>query len=156
MRKYFQYNKSSEDKAIDTLQQIIKNGGDGIITQADVSKEADVLSLFDQIRQVYGKLDVLVSNAGLQVDIPFLEMELNQWQKVINVNLTGQFLCTREAARQFIRQTNDAKGDKAIGKIVLMSSVHDTIPWAGHANYAASKGGVMMLMKSISQELAPN
>jgi glucose 1-dehydrogenase len=99
MRKYFQYNKSSEDKAIDTLQQIIKNGGDGIITQADVSKEADVLSLFDQIRQVYGKLDVLVSNAGLQVDIPFLEMELNQWQKVINVNLTGQFLCTREAAR---------------------------------------------------------
>lgn len=148
------YN-SSEAKANDTLERIIEQGGDGITVQADVSKEADVLSLFNKIRQSYGKLDVLVSNAGLQMDRPFVEMELSAWQKVIDVNLTGQFLCTREAARQFLRQKRNDTVDTAIGKIILMSSVHDIIPWAGHVNYAASKGGVLMLMKSISQELAP-
>ncbi|HEV7349538.1 SDR family oxidoreductase [Telluribacter sp.] len=150
--------RSGDEEAEETLQEIKKRGGSGFTVQGDVSKEEDVKGIFQRTITEFGKLDVLVSNAGLQVDAPFLDMTLEQWQKVIDVNLTGQFLCCREAARQFIQQKNSNEEDKtnrAIGKIVLMSSVHDIIPWAGHVNYAASKGGVLMLMKSIAQELAP-
>ncbi len=154
------YHSSEEDANV-TLKAIKEKGGDGIIVQADVSKEEDVLRMFEQTIEKFGKLDVMVSNAGLQVDAPFLEMTTKQWQKVIDVNLTGQFICIREAAKQFVKQSpQENKGkmintDLAIGKIVMMSSVHDVIPWAGHVNYAASKGGVSMMMKSVSQELAP-
>ena len=149
---------SSEEEANLTLDQIKAKGGEGIVVQADVSKESDVVRMFEETIAAYGRLDVLVSNAGLQVDAKFLDMTLAQWQKVIDVNLTGQFLCIREAARQFVKQAaaDPAKvPNRAIGKIVMMSSVHDIIPWAGHVNYASSKGGVMMLMRSVSQELAP-
>jgi glucose 1-dehydrogenase len=150
---------SNKEEALDTLDQIKKKGGDGIVVQADVSKEKDVMLLFEKTIEKFGRLDVMVSNAGLQVDAKFLDMTLKQWQKVIDVNLTGQFICTREAARQFVKQAKADSKDtpqKSIGKIVMMSSVHDIIPWAGHVNYAASKGGIMMLMRSISQELAPH
>jgi glucose 1-dehydrogenase len=83
-------------------------------------------------------------------------MTLEQWNEVIAVNLTGQFLCTREAAREFKRRGVVESVSVAAGKIICMSSVHQEIPWTGHANYAASKGGVMMLMRSIAQELAPH
>ncbi|WP_373513060.1 SDR family oxidoreductase [Persicitalea sp.] len=152
---------NDEDGASESLKKIKAGGGDGITVQADVSKEADVISMFEQTIKKFGRLDVMVSNAGLQVDSPFLEMTTKQWQKVIDVNLTGQFICIREAAKQFVKQSpreeSDSKIDTgpAIGKIVMMSSVHDVIPWAGHVNYAASKGGVSMMMKSVSQELAP-
>jgi glucose 1-dehydrogenase len=104
----------------------------------------------------FGTLHIVVSNAGLQRDSPFTEMTLDQWQTVIGVNLTGQFLCTREAAREFQKRGVVGAVSSAAGKIICMSSVHQEIPWAGHANYAASKGGVMLLMKSIAQELAPH
>ena len=152
---------SDENGANDSLKKIKAGGGDGIIVQADVSKEEDVLSMFKQTIEKFGRLDVMVSNAGLQVDSPFLEMTTKQWQKVIDVNLTGQFICIREAAKQFVKQSPKENKGKAvntglaIGKIVMMSSVHDVIPWAGRVNYAASKGGVSMMMKSVSQELAP-
>jgi glucose 1-dehydrogenase len=83
-------------------------------------------------------------------------MTLAQWQKVIGINLTGAFLCAREAAREFIRRGVVPERSKAAGKIVFVSSVHEVIPWSGHANYAASKGGIMLLMKSVAQELAPH
>lgn len=152
---------SDEEAANATLKKIKEGGGDGIVVHADVSKEEDVISMFQQTIEKFGRLDVMVSNAGMQVDSPFLEMTTKQWQKVIDVNLTGQFICIREAAKQFVKQSpNENKGKAintalAIGKIVMMSSVHDVIPWAGHVNYAASKGGVSMMMKSVSQELAP-
>jgi glucose 1-dehydrogenase len=95
------------------------------------------------------------TNAGLQRDARFDEMTLDQWNVVIGVNLTGQFLCAREAVREFKRRGVDPKLSKAAGKIICMSSVHEVIPWGGHANYAASKGGIMQLMKSMAQELAP-
>ncbi len=150
-------NQEEGQKTLDTIKN---SGGAGLLVQADVSKEDDVARLFARTIEVFGRLDVLVSNAGLQQDATFLEMTLAQWQKVIDVNLTGQFLCCRQAARQFVAQSkknNDSSGSQplSIGKIVLMSSVHDVIPWAGHVNYAASKGGIMMFMRSISQELAP-
>lgn len=142
-----------------TLNEIISKGGSGILVKADVSHEEEVKALFNETISKFGRIDIVVSNAGLQKDSSFLEMTLQQWQKVIDVNLTGQFLVCREAAKQFVAQEKAATevnhSELPIGKIILMSSVHDVIPWAGHVNYAASKGGIMMFMKSISQELAP-
>jgi glucose 1-dehydrogenase len=151
---------SNEEEGRKTLDEILDRGGEGILVKADVSREEDVLAMFRDTISKYRRLDVLVSNAGLQKDAPFLEMTLQEWQKVIDVNLTGMFLCCRAAARQFLAQEKAAgegnHSELSIGKIVLMSSVHDIIPWAGHVNYAASKGGIMMFMKSIAQELAPH
>jgi glucose 1-dehydrogenase len=96
-----------------------------------------------------------VNNAGLQQDAAFHEMTLAQWDLVIRVNLTGQFLCAREAAREFLRRGVVPAVSTAAGKIICISSVHEVIPWSGHVNYAASKGGIMQLMKSMAQELAP-
>jgi glucose 1-dehydrogenase len=112
--------------------------------------------MYRQVLENFGTLHILVNNAGIQVDMPFVDMRLEQWQKVIDVNLTGQFLCAREAAREFIRRGLQPEISLAAGKIICMSSVHELIPWAGHVNYAVSKGGVMQLMKSMAQELAPH
>ena len=136
------------------LAEIVAAGGQGITARADVSKEPEVQSMFAAVIQQFGTVDILVNNAGLQKDAPFQDMTLDQWNFVLNVNLTGQFLCSREAIREFLRRGVDEKRSKAAGKIIQMSSVHEVIPWAGHANYAASKGGVMLLMKSLAQEFA--
>jgi glucose 1-dehydrogenase len=104
----------------------------------------------------FGTIDILVANAGLQRDAPFHAMTLEQWNTVLSVNLTGQFLCARAALREFLRRGVVETMSRAAGKIICMSSVHQEIPWAGHANYAASKGGVMMLMRSLAQEVAPH
>ncbi|MCC6343258.1 MAG: SDR family oxidoreductase [Bryobacterales bacterium] len=126
-----------------------------ITHKTDVSIETEVTGMFRRVESELGGIDILVNNAGLQKDSPFDEMTLAQWNTVISVNLTGQFLCSREAVRAFKRQGMRADVSRALGKIICISSVHEVIPWAGHANYAASKGGVMMLMKSIAQEVAP-
>src|SRR5208282_331920 len=102
-----------------------------------------------------GRIDILINNAGFQRNASFDRMTLQEWQAVIDTNLTGQFLCAREAVRAFKRQGIDPGISSSMGKILHISSVHDVIPWAGHVNYAAAKGGVMLLMKSIAQELAP-
>lgn len=137
------------------LDEIVAKGGSGMTYQCDVSKEDEVRGMFAAVVGKYGRLDILVNNAGLQKDSPFQDMSLEQWNYVLGVNLTGQFLCAREAVRIFLKQ-GIMPGARAAGKIICMSSVHEVIPWAGHANYAASKGGIMMLMKSIAQEFAPN
>jgi glucose 1-dehydrogenase len=135
---------------------IIKaNGGNAIALQADVSNEAQVKTMFQEMYKAFGTIDILVNNAGLQQDSPFEKMTLAQWQLVINVNLTGQFLCAREAVVEFLRRGPVPERSRATGKIICMSSVHEVIPWGGHVNYATSKGGIMMLMKSMAQELAP-
>jgi glucose 1-dehydrogenase len=136
--------------------EIEQMGRRSIAIQADVSKEAEVDAMFAKAIDHFGTLHVVVSNAGLQRDSPYDQMTLEQWSTVINVNLTGQFLCTRAATREFKRRGVDPRISVAAGKILCMSSVHQEIPWAGHANYAASKGGIMMLMRSIAQELAPH
>jgi glucose 1-dehydrogenase len=141
--------------AEDVAHQIEAMGRRAIALKADVSREDEVVAMFAKAIDHFGTLHVMVSNAGLQRDSPFEQMTLEQWNTVIGVNLTGQFLCTREAAREFKRRGVVEQVSLAAGKILCMSSVHQEIPWAGHANYAASKGGVMLLMKSIAQELAP-
>ncbi len=135
--------------------QIRAMGRKAIAIEADVSVEAEVVAMFAKAVEAFGTLHIVVSNAGLQRDSAFDAMTLEQWNKVISVNLTGQFLCAREAAREFKRRGLDRSVSMAAGKIICMSSVHQQIPWGGHVNYAASKGGVMLMMKSIAQELAP-
>jgi len=146
---------SGADEADAVVDDIAAAGGRALAVHADVSKEAEVAEMFEAACAEFGTLDIVVANAGLQSDAPFAEMSLAQWNTVIDVNLTGQFLCARQAVREFLRRGPRPEVSRALGKIICMSSVHEVIPWAGHANYAASKGGVMMLMKSIAQELAP-
>jgi glucose 1-dehydrogenase len=146
---------SNAAKAQQVLQDIKDNGGEGIVVKANVSKEQEVAGMFRQMIEKYGTVDILVNNAGLQNDAPFHEMTLEAWNHVIDINLTGQFLCAREAIKEFLRRGVVPDRSKSAGKIICISSVHEVIPWAGHANYAASKGGVMMLMKTIAQEYAP-
>ena len=148
--------RAGGDKARQVVEEIKDSGGEAIGLQADVSKEDDVQRMFKEMVDAYGSIDILVNNAGMQRDAPFQEMTLEQWYAVISVDLTGQFLCSREAVKEFLRRGIVPELSSAMGKIICMSSVHDAIPWAGHANYAASKGGVSMLMKTLAQELAPN
>lgn len=136
------------------LDDIKKSGGDGIVFQCDVSKEDEVISMFQHTIKLYGTVDILINNAGIQVDAPFETMTLAQWNAVISVNLTGQFLCAREAIKEYLRRGIDENKSVAAGKIICMSSVHQVIPWAGHANYATSKGGIDMLMQTMAQEFA--
>src|SRR5256885_1112507 len=147
--------RDGEDKAVEVAEHIARAGSRAMAIRADVSVEAEGSDMFRRAIEHLGTVDVLVNNAGLQSDAPFAEMTLAQWNKVISVNLTGQFLCAREAVREFKRRGVVPSVSRAAGKIICMSSVHDRIPWAGHANYAASKGGVMLLMKTLAQELAP-
>ena len=144
-----------ENAANEVVDEVVKSGSRAAAIQADVSNEDQVQGMFRKMIEEFGTIDILVNNAGLQMDAPFEQMTLAQWNTVIGINLTGQFLCAREAVREFKRRgvVNDVS--VSAGKIICMSSVHEVIPWAGHANYAASKGGVMLLMKSIAQELAP-
>lgn len=144
------------DAAAGVVKTINGSGGRALALQADVSREDQVLAMYGQMVEEFGTIDILVNNAGLQQDAPIDEMTLAQWDKVIGVNLTGQFLCAREAIREFKRRGVVETVSVSAGKIICMSSVHEVIPWAGHANYAASKGGVMLLMKSIAQEVAPH
>ena len=139
-----------------TVAAIEAAGGTALAIKADVSQEAEVQAMFKQAIEHFGTIHIVVANSGIQQDAAFIDMTLAQWQKVIDVNLTGQFLCLREAAREFMRRGVQPEISKAAGKIICMSSVHEVIPWGGHVNYAASKGGIMQLMKSVAQELAPH
>jgi glucose 1-dehydrogenase len=135
------------------VADIREQGGDAVALKADVSQESDVRRMITGLVGAFGRLDILVANAGVQQDAPAVDMTLQQWKTVIDVNLTGQFLCAREAIKQFLQQELSPVS-KAGGKIICISSVHEVIPWAGHVNYAASKGGVMLMMKSLAQEFA--
>jgi len=146
---------SSPEDAEPVVAAIRRNGGEAVAIKADVSRENEVQTMFAEMIERFGTIDILINNAGLQRDSAFQEMTLDQWNTVISVNLTGQFLCAREAVREFLRRGVVPSVSAAAGKIICMSSVHEVIPWGGHVNYAASKGGIMQLMKSMAQELAP-
>jgi glucose 1-dehydrogenase len=145
----------SAEGAQQVAADIRAGGAQALPIRADVSREAEVRAMFREMVDAWGAIDVLVNNAGLQQDAPFVEMTLEQWNTVLAVNLTGMFLCAREAAREMTRRGVRPNVSRAAGKIICMSSVHDRIPWAGHVNYAASKGGVKVFMESLAQELAP-
>jgi glucose 1-dehydrogenase len=144
-----------EKQALAVVAEIRKSGSRAYAHQADVADESQVQTMFQKMFAEFGTIDILINNAGLQKDAPFDRMTLDAWNRVINVNLTGQFLCAREAVREFKRRGVVEAVSCSAGKIICVSSVHEIIPWAGHVNYAASKGGVMLMMKSIAQEVAP-
>lgn len=149
-------NYITNPEAAEKVAEKIRSFGSRAITvYGDVSSEDDVAAMFDKVFEEFGTLDILVNNAGLQQDALFHEMTLAQWQKVIDVNLTGQFLCARLAVRHFLERGIVPERSCSAGKIINISSVHEMIPWAGHINYAASKGGVMLLTRSLAQEVAP-
>ncbi|MGW6788257.1 SDR family oxidoreductase [Streptomyces chartreusis] len=143
------------DEAEKVVEQIRAHGVRAYAHQADVSDEDQVVAMVGQMVEDFGTIDILVANAGLQRDAPLTDMTLAHWQKVIDVNLTGQFLCAREATKEFMRRGVVEEVSRSAGKIICMSSVHQVIPWSGHVNYASSKGGVGMLMQTLAQELAP-
>ncbi|MFB6836416.1 SDR family oxidoreductase [Streptomyces sp. NPDC056361] len=146
---------ADRDAAEEVVREIASFGVRAAAYEADVSQEDQVTAMMDRMVEEFGTIDVLVANAGLQRDARLTDMTLAQWQKVIDVNLTGQFLCAREAAKEFRRRGVVPEVSRAAGKIICMSSVHQIIPWAGHVNYASSKGGVQMMMQTLAQELAP-
>jgi glucose 1-dehydrogenase len=137
------------------VEEIKKFGSKAYAHQADVSSEDQVAAMFTRMIQEFGTIDILVSNAGLQRDSAFPDMTMAQWNTVLSVNLTGQFLCGRAAVREFLRRGVVPSVSSAAGKIICMSSVHQEIPWGGHVNYATSKGGIKLMMESMAQELAP-
>ena len=147
---------AGEDKAQAMVDELRGHGHTAMAFKADVSSEEDVAKMFAAVRAEFGTVDILINNAGLQADAPVDQMTLAQWNKVIGVNLTGQFLCAREAIREFKRRGVKPEISCCAGKIICISSVHEVIPWAGHVNYASSKGGVRLMMKSIAQEVAPH
>ncbi|MFI9311401.1 SDR family oxidoreductase [Streptomyces triculaminicus] len=143
------------DEAEKVVAQIKDFGVRAYAHEADVSDEDQVVAMVARMVEEFGTIDIMVANAGLQRDAAVTDMTLAQWQKVIDVNLTGQFLCAREAAKEFVRRGVVAEVSRSAGKIICMSSVHQIVPWSGHVNYASSKGGVGMLMQTLAQELAP-
>jgi glucose 1-dehydrogenase len=145
---------SHGEEAQDAVDAVRADGGQAVAVQADVSQEAEVTHLFDEAAQAFGRVDILVSNSGMQKDASVGDMTLDEWKAVIDVNLTGQFLCIREAIRRFRQQPAERRPARSAGSIIAMSSVHEVIPWAGHVNYAASKGGLQMLIRSVAQEVA--
>lgn len=145
----------SRPEAEAVLATVNSWNGKATIIQCDVSKEDEVQHLFAETIRQFGTVDILVANAGLQQDAKLTDMTLEQWNKVISINLTGQFLCCREAIKEFLRRGIVPERSAAAGKIICMSSVHEVIPWAGHVNYAASKGGIKLLMQTLAQEYAP-
>jgi glucose 1-dehydrogenase len=147
---------SRPEAAEEVVREASRCGVNVYAHRANVAREDEVRAMFDRMISEFGTVDILVNNAGLQKDSPLDEMTLADWQFVLDVNLTGQFLCAREAVREFKRRGIRREVSCAAGKIICMSSVHEVIPWAGHVNYAASKGGVMLMMKSIAQEVAPH
>lgn len=147
------YHHDSDDRAQALAAEVRAEGGEALLLKGDVSKEDDVRSQFKSFIDRFGRIDILASNAGLQKDAAAAAMTLDDWRTVIDVNLTGAFLCAREAINCFMAQ-GPAPHSRATGKIIFMSSVHERIPWGGHINYAASKGGMKLLMESLAQEVA--
>ena len=146
--------RSHPETAQELAARITGQGGRAIAVKADVSKEEDVVHLFDAAVEAFGRVDVLVANSGVQKDAAIADMTLDDWNSVIDINLTGQFLCAREAVRRFRGQSPDKRPARSSGVIIAMSSVHEVIPWAGHINYASAKGGIRMLTRSLAQEVA--
>ena len=111
-----------------------------IAIQADVSKESDSIKLIEETTKKYGRIDVLVNNAGIQQDVPFEETSIEEWYKIIGVDLTGPFVCSREAVKHMKKQQDPRRGC-----IINISSVHQTIPKPHYVPYATSKAGIEMM-----------
>ncbi|MGI4857936.1 MAG: glucose 1-dehydrogenase [Janthinobacterium lividum] len=145
---------SNSKSADDVVAEITAGGGRAVALQADVGQPDEVTGLFQATRDALGDIDIVIANSGIQKDAAAVDMTIEQWRAVVDTNLTGQFLTAQAAIREFLRRGPRPDVSRALGKIICMSSVHEVIPWAGHVNYAATKGGIAMLMRSLAQEVA--
>ncbi len=143
------YVGSEQDEADKRVQEIERDGGKALAVRADVSTQEDVQHLVDQAVGTFGRLDIMVNNAGIEQERPFLETPLEVWNKVIAVDLTGPWLGSQCAARRMVKQGHG-------GRIINISSVHEDLPMPTNAPYCAAKGGLRMLMRTIAVELAPH
>jgi glucose 1-dehydrogenase len=141
--------RGKEDEARKMAEAIERAGGAALPVRMDITAEAEVARGFARARQAFGGLDLVVNNAGVEAPYELVDMPLDEWNRVITVNLTGVFLASREAARIM-------RADGARGTIVMVSSVHEQIPWKKFSHYCASKGGVKLFAQSIARELAPH
>lgn len=142
------YSDKEQGAAQEVVASIARAGpGKAVAVQADVGIEQDVERMVAEVVKVFGGVDLLVNNAGIEKQIPLLETSQQDWERILRTNLTGAFLCLREAAK--------VMADGTGGVIVNMASVHEFIPWPGFAPYCASKGGVKLLMETAARELAP-
>jgi glucose 1-dehydrogenase len=132
-----------------TLNLIKQAGGRAIAVESDISNPAQVQALIDTTVKTFGKLDIFVNNAGIEFKHPFIEFPVEQFQKIIAVNLIGPFLCCQAAAKQMIKQGGG-------GRLINISSIHEDIPMPTNAPYCATKGGLRMLTRTIAVELAPH
>jgi glucose 1-dehydrogenase len=139
-------NASVSEETIDKINAI---GGKVLGVNADISLPDDVNALVHKTVAAFGKLDIFVNNAGIEKKFAFVDYPLEEWQKIIAVNLTGTFLCSQAAARQMIRQGSG-------GRIINISSIHEDLAFPLNAPYSATKGGIRMLMRTIAVELAPH
>lgn len=147
---YYSNKTSGEEVA----HSIIEDGGEAIVVGCDVRKEDDVIRMFKTAIDTWGTVDISVNNSGIQIDKEFHKTTIKEWYSVIDTHLTGNYLCTREAIKEFLRRgMRDVSC--SLGKVICMSSVHDVIPWSYRVNYAAAKGGILLMMKSVAQEYAP-
>jgi len=142
-------SEHEQEQAAQAVQGIERDGGKALAVRADVSKQEDVQNLVAQTVGAFGRLDIMVNNAGIEQEHPFLEMPLEVWDKVIAVDLTGPWLGSQLAARQMVKQGHG-------GRIINISSVHEDLPMPTNAPYCAAKGGLRMLMRTIAVELAPH
>jgi glucose 1-dehydrogenase len=142
-------HRDAPDAANEMAAAIEAQGGRALPVGMDVADEEDVVRAFDETEAGLGRVDLLVNNAGIEAPHKLVDMELDDWERVLRVNLTGAFLCSRQAARALV-------GAGARGVIVFMSSVHEVIPWVSFSHYAASKGGMKLFAQSIARELAPH
>ena len=142
------YYSDKEKPAADAVAaQIDASGKRAFSVQADVGSEADVVAMVAACKERFGGLDILVNNAGIEKQVPTLEMPIDLWEAILRTNLTGAFLCLREAGKLMAAQKS--------GVIINMSSVHEFIPWPGFAHYCASKGGMKLLTQTVAREWAP-
>jgi glucose 1-dehydrogenase len=133
----------------DSQAEVQTFGPRGIAVGGDVGNRNDVQAMVDQVVKTFGRLDIAVSNAGIEAKTPFWELPDDQWERILRVNLYGSFYVSQIAVRQMMKQGKDG------GKIVFVSSIHEDVPFPGYASYCVSKGGVRMLMRNIALEMAP-
>jgi 3-oxoacyl-[acyl-carrier protein] reductase len=136
----------SSNAANEVVKMILDNGGEAITLQADVSQADEVDNLIQETLNKYSRIDILVNNAGITQDTLMMRMKLEQWQAVIDLNLTGVFLCTKAVTKTMLKQRS--------GRIINIASVAGQMGNPGQANYSAAKAGVIGMTKTVAKELA--
>lgn len=139
-------NDIKEETARTVSEDIVARGEQAITIKADISKREEVEDMIEKTIRSFKRIDILVNNAGVQTETPFLDLSEEEWDRIIDTNLKGTFLCSQLAAREMVKQGG--------GKIINISSIHEFFARSNIAHYAASKGGIAMLTKVMALELA--